>query len=71
MGITKILIIAILVWVAFKVYTFLKSQAKTVNDKKLNQKIIACDFCKIHVPISSAIKVKNKYFCSLDHSKNA
>ena len=71
MGITKILIIVILFWVAFKVYTGLKSRAKTTNDKKLNQKIIACDFCKTHVPIASAIKVNNKYFCSLDHSKNA
>jgi len=71
MGITKILIIAILFWVAFKVFTGLKSRAKTANDKKLNKKIIACDFCKIHIPLASAIKVNNKYFCSLDHSKNA
>jgi len=71
MGITKILIIAILFWIAFKVYTSLKSQSKTANDKKLNQKIVACDFCKTHVPIATAIKVNNKYFCSLDHSKNA
>ena len=71
MGITKILIIAILFWIAFKVYTDLKSRAKTANDKKLNKKIIACDFCKIHIPLASAIKVNNKYFCSLDHSKNA
>jgi len=71
MGITKILIIALLTWVAFKVYTSLKSRAKTANDKKFHQKIIACDFCKTHVPLASAIKVKNKYFCSVDHSKNA
>jgi len=71
MGISKILIIALLFWVAFKAYTALKSRAKIANDKNLNQKIIACDFCKIHIPIASAIKVNNKYFCSLDHSKNA
>jgi len=71
MGITKILIIAILFWIAFKVYSGLKARTKTVNDKRLNQKIIACDFCKIHVPIASAIKVDNKYFCCLGHSKNA
>jgi len=71
MGITKILIISILFWVAFKVYTDLKSRAKTANDKKLNQKIIACNFCKTYVPIASAIKVNQKYFCCLDHSKNA
>ena len=71
MGITKILIIAILFWVAFKFYTGLKSRAKTANEKKFNQKIIACDFCKTHIPITSAIKVNKKYFCSLDHSKNA
>jgi len=71
MGITKIIIIAVLFWVALKVYTGIKSQAKIANDKKFNQKIIACDFCKTHVPIASAIKVNNKYFCSLGHSKNA
>jgi len=51
MGITKILIIAVLFWVAFKVYTGLKSRAKTSNDKKLNQKIIACDFSYFPVEI--------------------
>ena len=71
MGITKILIIAILFWVAFRVYAGLKSRAKITNDKKLNQKIIACYFCKTHVPLASAIKVNNKYFCSVAHSKNA
>ena len=71
MGITKILIIAILFWIAFKVYTGLKTRAKIANDKRSTQKIIACDFCKTHIPIASAIKVNNKYFCSIDHSKNA
>jgi len=71
MGIIKILIIAILVWVTFKVYTSFKSRTESANDKKFNQKIIACDLCKTHIPIASAIKVNNKYYCSLDHSKNA
>ena len=71
MGITKILIIALLVWVAFKVYSAVKSRSKNPDDNRLNKKIIACDFCKTHVPITSAIKVNKKYFCSLDHSKNA
>jgi len=71
MGITKILIIALLIWVAFKVYTSLKSRTEISNDKMFNRKIIACDFCKTHVPIASAIKIHNKYYCSIDHSKNA
>jgi len=71
MGITKVVIAVILIWLTFKVYSVLKSQAINLRDKKLNQKIIACDFCKTHVPIASSIKVNNKYFCSLDHSKNA
>jgi len=71
MGITKILIIALLVWVAFKVYSAVKSREKNKDDVRLNKKIIPCSFCKTHVPLSSAIKVKNKYFCSIDHSKNA
>ena len=71
MGITKILIIALLIWVAFKVYSFVKSRAKKSDDYKLNKKIIPCSFCKTHIPLTSAIKVKNKYFCSIDHSKNA
>ena len=71
MGITKILIIAILIWVAFKVYSVFKSRVKNKNDMELNEKIIPCSFCKTHIPLASAIKVNNKYFCSLDHSKNA
>ena len=60
-----------LIWLAFKVCTNLKSRTETANDKKFNKKIIACDLCKTHIPIASAIKVNNKYYCSLDHSKNA
>jgi len=71
MGITKILIIALLVWTAFKVYLVVMSKSKNSDDNRLNKKIIPCSFCKTHVPLASAIKVKNKYFCSMDHSKNA
>ena len=71
MGIIKILIIAILIWAAFKFYRSFKSRTKIVHNKDSNKKIIACNFCKTHVPIASAIRVNNKYFCSLDHSKNA
>ena len=71
MGITKILIITLLIWLAFKVYSAVKSRSKNPDDNRLNKKIIPCSFCKTHVPLASAIKVKNKYFCSVDHSKNA
>jgi len=71
MGITKILIIALLIWAALKVYSVVKSRSKSSDDGRLNKKIIPCNFCKTHVPLSSAIKVNNKYFCSEDHSKNA
>ena len=71
MGITKILIIALLIWTAFKVYSVLKSRSKSSDDNRLNKKIIPCSFCKTHVPLAYAIKVNNKYFCSIDHSKNA
>jgi len=70
MGITKILIIAILIWAAFKVYSVVKSRAKNTDNDRLNKKIVPCSFCKTHIPLASAIKVNNKYFCSLDHSKN-
>ena len=71
MGITKILIIATLIWVAFKVYSVVRSRARNAANDRLNKKIIPCSFCKTHVPLASAIKVNNKYFCSKDHSKNA
>ena len=71
MGITKILIIVLLIWAALKVYSVVKSRSKNSDDNRLKKKIIPCSFCKTHVPLSSAIKVHNKYFCSLDHSKNA
>jgi len=71
MGITKILIIALLILAIFKVYSIVKSAAKNSDENRMNKKIIPCSFCKTHVPLSSAIKVNNKYFCSIDHSKNA
>ena len=71
MGITKILIIAILAWVVIKIYLGLKSHSKRANDIRSNKEIVPCSFCKTHIPIASAIKVGNKYFCSLTHSRNA
>ena len=70
MGITKLLIIALLVWVAFKIYLGFKSRSKRADIKVSNKKVVPCSFCKVHIPITSAIKIGNKYFCSLDHSKN-
>ena len=69
MGITKILIIVLLIWAVFKVNSVIKSRAKKSDNDRLNKKIIPCSFCKTHVPVASAIKVKNKYFCSINHSK--
>jgi len=69
MGITKIIVIALLIWAAFKVFSVIKSRAKNTDDNRLNKKIIPCSFCRTHVPLASAIKVNNKYFCSVDHSK--
>ena len=71
MGITKLLIIVLFVWVAFKIYLGFKSRSKRGDNKGSNKKIVPCSFCQTHIPIASAIKVNNKYFCSLDHSKNA
>jgi len=71
MGIAKILIIALLIWAAFKAYSVVKLKAKNSDDHRSNKKIIPCSFCKTHVPLASAIKVNNKYFCCIDHSKNA
>jgi len=71
MGITKILIIALLIWAAYKVYLVVKFRTKNSDYYGLNKKIIPCSFCKTHIPLTSAIKVNNKYFCSTDHSKNA
>jgi len=70
MGITKIFIIALIIWLIFKIYSVLKSR-EIATSKRLNKKIVPCGFCKTHIPVASAIMVDNKYFCSLDHSKNA
>ena len=71
MGLTKILIIALFIWVAFKIYQVITSRPNKGDERRFNKKIIPCNFCKTHIPLDSAIKVNNKYFCSLDHSKNA
>lgn len=70
MGITKLLIIVLLVWVVYKIYLGFKSRSKRADNKGPNKKIVPCSFCKIHIPAAAAIKIGNKYFCSLDHSKN-
>ena len=70
MGISKILFMALLLWIAYKVYSSYKLGTKKADNNRMNEKIIPCNFCQTHIPIESAIKVNNKYFCSIDHSKN-
>ena len=71
MGITKLLIIVLIVWLTFKIYLEFKSRSKSADNKGSNKKIVRCSYCKTYVPIASAIKFDNKFFCSLDHSRNA
>jgi len=68
----RILIIALLVWIAYSLLRrYLKNkQFKRPSFKKfMPQKILKCEICATHVPEQEAIVFKGRYYCSEEHKR--
>ena len=42
-----------------------------ISQSSDSTKVVPCSFCKVHIPINKATVVKNRFYCSEEHSKNA
>jgi uncharacterized protein len=65
--IVKILILALLVWLGYKIYLASKKIIDNAPSKSIAQDIVKCEKCGVHIPISDALKNDDMYYCSKEH----
>ena len=68
--IVRLIVLALLVWLGFRVYRFLQKKSSDTASKAIIQDMVRCEVCGTHTPVDEAIKVGNRYFCSTDHSSD-
>jgi uncharacterized protein len=68
MGIIKIIIIVLLVWLGF---SLIKKFRKPIEGQDTiasnSSKMLACSVCKTHIPENEAIVQNGKVYCSKEH----
>jgi Prokaryotic metallothionein. len=65
MGIIKLIIIALLVWIGFSLFKKLRKPKQNLEQSSpSNNKMLACSVCKTHIPENEAILQDGKVYCS-------
>jgi uncharacterized protein len=67
MGIIKLIIIILLVWMGFWILKKFRKPADRIDQKSSVNKMLACSVCKVHIPENEAIIQNNKVYCSKEH----
>jgi len=71
MNLFRLLIIAAIIWISYRMFINWKTkQALSNKPKKNNQEIktmVQCATCGVHLPEQEAIKQSNKFFCCDEH----
>ena len=72
MGITRLIIIGLLIWLAWMMYRrFIQYQNTKQQSTKTSQESVSnikkCAVCGVHVPQIEAIKKGDRYYCSKAH----
>ena len=66
----KILLLAIAVWLIFKVLKqYTQSVNKTEEPQSASEDMVKCAHCGIHLPKSDSLLIKGEFFCCEAHSK--
>lgn len=70
MGIVRLLIIGVVVWLAFKLLKRLTNRPSISEDRAKDspaKKIVECKQCGLHIPIDEALPKDSDYFCCSEH----
>jgi uncharacterized protein len=68
MGIIKLVVIVLIVWVGFSIIKKFRKPAEIADKQKPNSnKMLECSVCKTHIPEDEAIVQNGKVFCSKEH----
>ncbi|SFV65937.1 hypothetical protein MNB_SUP05-5-585 [hydrothermal vent metagenome] len=68
MGIFKLVLVAVVLWLVYRLFKTFKSTDTKKNTSKIN-KIIACCECDLHIPVNQAVFSNNKYYCQQHRPK--
>jgi len=64
MGIVKLLIFALVVWLGFIAFKKFRRAPSSVDSHTSAHKMLSCSKCKTHIPENEAIIHNGKVYCS-------
>lgn len=71
MNLFRLIILALAIWIAFRIWQNYRSKAKNRPTKPTTQHaisdMVSCDVCNMHIPEHEALQKDNKYYCSQQH----
>jgi len=70
MNLFRLIIIALAVWIAYRIWQNFKTKAKQIPPKNSQQAIsdvVACQVCDMHIPENEAFRKGDKVYCSQQH----
>ncbi len=70
MPLLRILLLAIVLWIAFRLIRRIIGPAKTERPKQVDyEDMVTCAHCGVHLPRSQAITESGKTFCNEQHAR--
>ena len=66
MGIVKLLILALLIWLGFVLFKKLRRAPSNIENQPSAHKMLSCSTCATHIPENEAIIHNGKAYCSKD-----
>lgn len=72
MGLIRLVIFALVIWLIWRMIKNYQVKQKNKNRQSANNKIsntnmVACHYCTVHVPENEAVAHEEKWFCSDKH----
>ncbi len=71
MGITKLIILGLLIWLGFRVYRIIQRRhtMKTpAATKQIRGNLVQCNACGVHLPKETAITENGLFYCPPENS---
>ena len=70
MGIVRLLIIGVVIWLAFKLFQRITSRPSVPDNSENNnasKKMVQCKQCGLHIPLDEALPKGDDFFCCSEH----
>ncbi|HIM57702.1 MAG TPA: hypothetical protein EYJ00_00010 [Gammaproteobacteria bacterium] len=64
MGIVKLIIIVLVIWLGFSLFRKLRKPKDQIEQQPSTSKMLSCAVCKTHIPENEAIIQNGKVYCS-------